>query len=95
MARLWRMQRLAVIFSGRVQGGGFRYATREVAEGFAVSGWVRNEPDGRVRLEVQGEATQVAAMVGAVERRMAGYIEDHRIEAMVVSPGETGFGIRR
>ena len=89
------MQRRAVIFQGRVQGVGFRYATREVAEAFAVTGWVRNEPDGSVRLEVQGEPAEVAAMLEALQTRMDGYIRETRIEPMVVTPGEEGFGIRR
>ncbi|MEE3179555.1 MAG: acylphosphatase [Verrucomicrobiota bacterium] len=37
-----------VIFSGRVQGVGFRYTTREIATGFDVVGAVRNLPDGTV-----------------------------------------------
>ena len=94
-ARLCRMRRLAVIFRGRVQGVGFRYAAQRVAARFAVSGWVRNEPDGTVRLEVQGEPAEVAGMVEALGSQMSGYIHTTRTDPMVVSPGEQGFGIRR
>lgn len=89
------MERRAVIFNGRVQGVGFRYATREVAERFKVTGWVRNEPDGSVRLEIQGEGPELSALVQAVQDRMAGYIQQASTEPMVPSPGEAGFGIRR
>jgi acylphosphatase len=89
------MERTAVIFEGRVQGVGFRFAAREVAERFAVTGWVRNEPDGAVRLEVQGQAPEVNAMIDALRSRMAGYIREARTEPMIPSPGETDFGIRR
>jgi acylphosphatase len=89
------MHRLAVVFSGRVQGVGFRYTTREVADGFAVTGWVQNMPGGTVRLEVQGDAGMVSAMVDALRDRMVDYITDSKVEPMVVSPGEAGFGIRR
>lgn len=95
MEKLCRMLRRAVIFEGRVQGVGFRYAAREVAEGFTVTGWVRNEPDGTVRLEVQGEPAEVQAALEAVERRMAGYIRGRESTLMVALPGENGFGIRR
>ncbi len=88
------MQRRSVIFTGRVQGVGFRYTTRGVAEAFAVTGWVRNEPDKTVRLEVQGEPAEVAAMIEALQQRMAGNIRETRVETMALTPGEEGFGIR-
>jgi acylphosphatase len=40
---------------GRVQGVGFRVATRRVAQGLGVSGWVRNLPDGSVAVFAQGD----------------------------------------
>ena len=39
---------------GRVQGVGFRYTVRSLAVGFDVTGFVRNLPDGRVHLVVEG-----------------------------------------
>lgn len=64
----------AVFFSGRVQGVGFRYAALQVAREFEVAGRVRNLPDGRVHLEVEGPPAEVAAYLAAVEERMHGYI---------------------
>jgi len=40
---------------GRVQGVGFRYAARRMADIFKVYGFVRNEPDGSVYIEAEGE----------------------------------------
>jgi len=48
-----------VFFSGRVQGVGFRYGTKQVAMGFDVTGSVRNLADGRVELCVMGEMDEV------------------------------------
>ena len=48
-----------VFFSGRVQGVGFRYGTKQVAMGFDVTGLVRNLADGRVELCVMGEMDEV------------------------------------
>src|SRR5262245_4151279 len=42
------MERRQIRFHGRVQGVGFRVTARAIADEFAVSGWVRNEPDGTV-----------------------------------------------
>ncbi len=41
--------------SGRVQGVGFRYRARYAAGQLGLTGWVENEPDGTVTLEVQGD----------------------------------------
>jgi acylphosphatase len=63
-----------VFFSGHVQGVGFRYSVLQVAKEFEVSGFVVNLPDGRVHLEAEGEAGEVAAFITAIGERMHGYI---------------------
>ena len=40
---------------GQVQGVGFRYRARYAAQSLALTGWVQNEDDGSVTLEVQGD----------------------------------------
>jgi acylphosphatase len=52
-----------VYFTGRVQGVGFRYTTLQIAKEFEVAGVVRNLADGRVYLEVEGRAADVAALL--------------------------------
>ncbi len=46
---------LNCLVSGRVQGVNFRSWTKRQADSYGVTGWVRNLPDGRVEVEVQGE----------------------------------------
>ena len=53
------MIRKRFVFSGRVQGVGFRYLTRRAAILTGITGWVRNERDGSVTLEVQGTGEQI------------------------------------
>lgn len=48
-------KRLEARVSGRVQGVSFRYYTQKKAMEVGVVGWVRNEPDGTVRLAAEGE----------------------------------------
>lgn len=43
-----------IIFHGRVQGVGFRYTARYLAQSLGLTGWVRNEWDDTVTMEVQG-----------------------------------------
>src|SRR5437879_1537138 len=80
------------VFSGRVQGVGFRYSAQELAHDFAVSGYVRNLPDGTVEVQVEGEADQVADFLSAIGRRMAGYVDKTSVEDAPPS-GMTGFRI--
>jgi acylphosphatase len=68
-----------VIYRGRVQGVGFRYTTRDVADDFAVAGYVKNLPDDTVEVVVEGDAAEVERFLAAVAERMAGYIQGHTI----------------
>lgn len=81
-------------FTGRVQGVGFRYQTSQVAKGFEVSGYVRNLADGRVQLEVEGSAAEVAAFVTAVAEQMEGYIRNIERSASRRPRSFRGFEIR-
>lgn len=46
--------RKRIVFQGRVQGVGFRYTAKYLAQSLELKGWVRNEWDGTVTMEVQG-----------------------------------------
>ncbi|MGA2621303.1 MAG: acylphosphatase [Thermoguttaceae bacterium] len=67
-------QRREVYYSGRVQGVGFRYTARSIAQGFAVTGFVKNLRDGRVQIVVEGATTQVQAMLSDIRATMGRYI---------------------
>ncbi|KAF0093741.1 MAG: acylphosphatase [Puniceicoccaceae bacterium 5H] len=61
-------------FHGRVQGVGFRFYTIQLARGYAVSGFVRNEADGTVWLEAEGEEAEVKRFLGALREGMSAFI---------------------
>ncbi|GGC88288.1 acylphosphatase [Thalassobacillus devorans] len=44
-----------IIVHGRVQGVGFRFSAQQVAAEHNISGWVKNNPDGTVEIEAEGE----------------------------------------
>ena len=83
-----------VHFSGRVQGVGFRYQTLQVAREFEVTGFVRNLPDGRVQLEVEGRRDDIDAFVSAIEERMHGYIRKIERTGATRQPTFRDFAIR-
>jgi len=80
------MVRRRVIYTGRVQGVGFRYTAHSIARRHPVSGYVRNCSDGTVELEAQGTASAVNEFLAEVSRRFEGYITDR--ETADVSPDD-------
>ena len=48
---------------GRVQGVFFRASTKEQADNLSLHGWVRNESDGSVLIEVSGEPKKITALM--------------------------------
>ena len=57
---------LQVFYEGNVQGVGFRWSVRHAATGFDVTGWIRNLPDGRVELQVNGEENEARAFLDRI-----------------------------
>ena len=80
-------------FSGRVQGVGFRYTTQATASRFAVVGYVRNLPDGRVELVAEGDRTELDRFQQAVEAAMREYVKNVRSSDSPATHGFTTFGI--
>ena len=62
------MIRKHIIFYGYVQGVGFRWRARQAAHLFGCTGWCRNEWDGSVVMEIQGEAAAIDQVILAIER---------------------------
>lgn len=73
-------QRRRVWYEGRVQGVGFRYTARRLAEAFPISGSVRNLADGRVEVVAEGEPSAIAAFLDAIAREMGPNIRGVRAE---------------
>lgn len=57
-----------------MQGVGFRYTALSIAERFAITGWVRNCPDGRVELVAEGVPSVLESYLTALGDEMSGYI---------------------
>ena len=80
-----------VIFSGRVQGVGFRWTCQRIAKRHSVSGTVKNLPDGSVELYADGG--QLAAFLAEIETKMAGNIRERNVTSVLDNVAFEGFKI--
>ena len=61
-------------YSGHVQGVGFRATAYSIASGLAVTGYVRNLPDGRVQLVAEGAANQLDLLEQTLSRNHSSFL---------------------
>ena len=57
------LEKCTIIVSGFVQGVTFRYSAREKARALGLTGFVRNEKDGAVRIEAEGERDRIKILI--------------------------------
>ena len=82
------------VVSGRVQGVGFRYRAQYAAGQLGLAGWVENESDGTVTLEVQGDPALFGQLFDMIAR--GGYIQitGLRYKDLEPDPWLRGFSVR-
>ena len=85
------MIRMHIVFHGFVQGVGFRYRARYAADMYGCTGWVRNEWDDTVSMEIQGEKEQINKVIEAIEKGTYIRIEKIDVERIHVVEHERGF----
>ena len=84
------MTRRRIVFHGYVQGVGFRYRARHAASLYGCTGWVRNEWDGTVTMEIQGPPEQIDRVIQAI--RAGRYVEIERMDVREIPlQDERGF----
>ena len=87
------------IYSGRVQGVGFRFSTKQIATGFDVTGWVKNLADGKVELQIKGEADEVDEFLLEIRENssLAHYVQEFEETEIPLEEleGVIGFTIAR
>lgn len=89
-----RLQRRFIRFYGRVQGVGFRYVAVQAAQSAGATGWVRNEYDGTVTMEIQGTEEQIDRVLQTLTGGR--YIRVDRTDSRSIAavPAEKGFRVR-
>ena len=80
-----------ITFYGWVQGVGFRYRAHQAANLYGCTGWVRNEWDGSVTMEIQGTEENIDKVILAIERGSYVRIENMDSRTIPLAEGESGF----
>lgn len=86
--------RRRILYTGRVQGVGFRHTTCMLSRDCSVTGFVRNLPDGTVEAVIEGETAEIERMQHSISEELGGYIRDTRIETATATGEFSGFAIR-
>ena len=76
MPKSTNQKRVIYRYRGDVQGVGFRVNAIQQARGLAIAGFVRNEPNGDVTMDVQGPPADVAELAKRVESSMSRKINE-------------------
>ena len=82
-----------IVFSGRVQGVGFRFTAQRIALRYELAGFVKNLHTGQVQMLAQGQAEDIDDCLRDISESFSGYIRDTKIEDAAVSGEHTGFEI--
>lgn len=85
--------RKRIVFHGRVQEVGFRYTAKYLAMNLGLTGWVQNEDDGTVTMEVQGDEQLINKLL--IGLNSGKYIQIEWMNAQEISLGkEKSFSVR-
>ena len=86
------MIRKHIVFTGQVQGVGFRWRARQAARLYDCTGWCRNEWDGSVTMEIQGRDAAIERVIRDIEASRWIWIHGMDVTVIPLEPDERGFG---
>jgi acylphosphatase len=89
------LERRRILYSGAVQGVGFRWTAATALRGIPVTGYVRNLPDGRVELLLEGATAHNDEAARRVRAAMARHIRQEAEERSPATGEFRDFTIRR
>jgi len=88
------MIRKRIVFYGRVQGVGFRWRSKFLAADLGLTGWVANEYDGSVIMEVQGPEAMIDRMIIGLQGDRYIDIQDMEVRSLALDEGESSFRVK-
>ena len=75
-------------------GVGFRYHAVHAANTYGATGWVRNNPDDTVTMEIQGTGDQISRVISAIKGGRFIQIDRMDVTEIPVEESERGFRAR-
>ncbi len=87
------MIRARIVYSGRVQGVGFRFTTREIARELAITGWVKNRSDGNVEIVAEQQEEVLKQFLMRLQNSFSRYIHDVSVTWEDATGEFLGFGV--
>ena len=87
-------KQLQLIYSGKVQGIGFRYTVLDIARQQKVGGWVKNLDDGRVEILAEADEDILKNFLSSISQHFSNYINDLDTEWLPASGEHSGFEIK-
>ena len=82
-----------IVYTGRVQGVGFRFTAERIARRYELVGFVKNLPTGQVEMVAQGHPDDVNDCLRDISETFGGGISDTACSSISVNKQYTGFGI--
>ncbi len=88
------MVRYHMKFLGQVQGVGFRWQVRMAAQSLRLTGWVVNNWDGSVEMEIQGDEASIGELLRSLQEDRYIRIDEIQKESIPLDEKEGGFKVR-
>lgn len=88
------MIRQRIHCKGRVQGVGFRGRCARIARNFRLTGWVKNEKDGSVTMEMQGARELIERTLRGINESRYIVIQTMEVKEIPLVLDEKSFGVK-
>ncbi|MFA5118887.1 MAG: acylphosphatase [Candidatus Omnitrophota bacterium] len=87
-------KQIHVLYTGSVQGVGFRFMTESIARSLSVGGWVKNLANGQVEVVAEAEEGLLKDFLGRITQAFERYIRDTQVDWLDASGDLKTFEIR-
>jgi acylphosphatase len=88
------MKRIHVIYSGRVQGIGFRFTAERIALSLGITGWVKNLFNGKVEIVAEADEKKIDKFLEEINSNFSNYIQNQDLDWQEATGEFKNFGIK-